>query len=145
MYPFLSLGCCSTTMKYQVILESPAEAIVKTSYLNKSFSYVFLAISCDPADLASKKKNSIKKYTFISSALQPPYALDDPRRFKEIRQQYHGESGINVVVEATSLQEACDKFATPYNDVFEVIEHVKHPAFTPVMTGAQRRKLMAEG
>jgi hypothetical protein len=47
--------------------------------------------------------------------------VGDPRRFKIIRQQYHGENDINVVIEATSLQEACDKFATPYNDIFEVV------------------------
>jgi len=113
-------------MKYQVVLESPDEAIVKTTYLNKNFSYVFLAISSDPEEKPSKakaKKNSVaRKYTFTSSALQPPFALDDPRRFKIIRQMYHGENDINVVIEATSLQEACDKFATPYNDVFEVID-----------------------
>jgi hypothetical protein len=131
-------------MKYQVVVESPEEAIVQTSYLNKNFNYVFLAISCDPADATSKKKNSVKKYTFISSALQPPYAVGDPRRFKMIRQQYHGESDINVIVEATSLQEACDKFATPYNDVFEVVAEVHHPPFTPPMTGAQRKKARAE-
>lgn len=109
-------------MKYQVVIESPAEAIVKTTYLNKNFSYVFLAISSDPEEKPSKKKNVTRKYTFMSSALQAPYAIGDPRRFKIIRQMYHGENDINVVIEATSLQEACDKFATPYNDVFEVIE-----------------------
>ena len=109
-------------MKYQVVVESPDEAIVKTTYLNKNFSYVFLAISCDPEERPSKKKNVNRKYTFMSSALQPPYAIGDPRRFKIIRQMFHGENDINVVIEATSLQEACDKFATPYNDVFEVIE-----------------------
>ena len=108
-------------MKYQVVIESPEEAIVKTTYLNKNFSYVFLAISCDPEDRSSKKKNVNRKYTFMSSALQPPYAVGDPRRFKIIRQMFHGENDINVVIEATSLQEACDKFATPYNDVFEVV------------------------
>ncbi|MEP7234921.1 MAG: hypothetical protein ABI778_06465 [Ignavibacteriota bacterium] len=123
-------------MKYQVIVESPEEATVQTSYLNKNFNYVFLAISCDPSEAASKKKNSLKKYTFISSALQPPYPIGDPKRFKVIRQQYHGESALNVVVEAASLQEACDKFATPYNDVFEVIEEIKHPPFTPAISGA---------
>lgn len=111
-------------MKYQVVIESPDEAIVKTTYLNKNFSYVFLAISSDPEERpskASKKKNVSRKYTFMSSALQPPFAVGDPRRFKIIRQQYHGENDINVVIEATSLQEACDKFATPYNDIFEVV------------------------
>ena len=138
------MGVRLITMKYQVIVESPEEAIVQTSYLNKNFNYVFLAISIDPEDAASKKKNSVKKYTFMSSALQPPYPIGDPKRFKVIRQQYHGESALSVVVEATSLQEACDKFATPYNDVFEVIAEVKHPPFTPPMTGAQRKKKMAE-
>ena len=131
-------------MKYQVVIESPEEAIVQTSYLNKNFNYVFLAISCDPEEHTSKKKNSVKKFTFTSSALQPPYAVGDPKRFKVIRQQYHGESALNVVVEATSLQEACDKFATPYNDVFEVLVEVHHPPFTPAITGAQRKKARAE-
>jgi len=131
-------------MKYQVVIESTEEAIVKTTYLNKNFSYVFLAISCDPDERSAKKKKSLKKYTFTSSALLPPYAVGDPRRFKMIRQQYHGESDINVVVEAASLQEACDKFATPYNDVFEVLSEVHHPPFTPALTGAQRKKMRAE-
>lgn len=112
-------------MKYQVVIESPEEAVVKTTYLNKNFSYVFLGISSDPEERptkAAKKKNIPRKYTFTSSALMPPFAVGDPRRFKIIRQMFHGENDINVVIEATSLQEACDKFATPYNDVFEVIE-----------------------
>jgi len=131
-------------MKYQVIVESPEEAIVQTSYLNKNFNYVFLAITCDPSESTSKKKNTARKFTFTSSALMAPYAQGDPNRFKKIRQAYHGESALSVVVEAASLQEACDKFATPYNDVFEVMAEIKHPPFTPPMTGAQRKKKMAE-
>ncbi|MFI5263684.1 MAG: hypothetical protein ACHQM6_04130 [Candidatus Kapaibacterium sp.] len=131
-------------MKYQVVVESPEEAIVQTSYLNKNFNYVFLAISCDPEDKASKKKKNVRKYTFMSSALQPPYAVGDPKRFKVIRQAYHGETDLMVVIEATSLEEACEKFATPYNDVFEVLAEVNHPPFTLPMTGAQRKKKMAE-
>ena len=61
-------------MKYQVIVESPEEAIVQTSYLNKNFNYIFLAITCDPDENSSKKKNSAKKFTFTSSALMAPYA-----------------------------------------------------------------------
>ncbi|MDP4219455.1 MAG: hypothetical protein Q8916_02715 [Bacteroidota bacterium] len=130
-------------MRYQVVLESPDEAIVKTTYLNKSFNYVFLGITCEPTEGSSKKKNVVKKYTFLSSALLPPFPHGDPRRFKVIRQMFHGENDINVVVEATSLQEACDKFATPYNDVFEVMEAVVHPPFTPPPTAAQKRKARA--
>ncbi|HYM20292.1 MAG TPA: hypothetical protein VEW28_04725 [Candidatus Kapabacteria bacterium] len=108
-------------MKYQVIVKSPEAAIVKTTYLNKMFSYVFLDITCEPLETPSKKKNIVRKYRFTSSALRPPLPLGDPLRFKVIRQQYHGESDINAVIEATTLQEACEKFATPYNDVFEVV------------------------
>jgi hypothetical protein len=130
-------------MKYQVVIESEGFAIVKTTYLNKNFTYVFFEITFEPIDRASKKKNVTRKFTFTSSTLQPPFALDDPKRFKIIRQQFHGENDINVVIEATSLQEACDKFATPYNDVFEVVEEVRHPKFTPAPTAAQLRKARA--
>ena len=108
-------------MKYQVVIESPGEAVVKTTYLNKDFSYVFLGILGDLAERTSKKKNLKRKFTFVSSGLQPPFPAGDPRRFKVIRKDFHGEDDINVTIEAKSLQEACDKFAAPYNDVFEVV------------------------
>jgi hypothetical protein len=108
-------------MKYQVVIESPEVAVVQTTYLNKNFNYIFLTITFDHEDRAEKKKKHLRKYTFASSALLPPFALNDPRRFKIIRQHFHGENDINVVVEAETLQEACDKFATPYKDIFEVV------------------------
>src|SRR6185503_942771 len=108
-------------MKYQVVVKSKEEAVVQTTYLIKEFSYVFLAINWEAEDKADKKKKIVRKYTFTSSALQPPFARDDINRYKVIRKDFHGEDDLNVVVEATSLQEACDKFATPYNDVFEII------------------------
>ena len=134
-------------MKYQVVLELPCEAVVKTTYLNKNFSYVFLGITCDPAEHSSMKKSAKRKYTFVSSALLPPLPVGDPRRFKIIRQHFHGESDINVTIEATSLQEACNKFATPYNDVFEVIDEVKHPKYISVLPGTRtgRAKSAAAG
>jgi hypothetical protein len=109
-------------MKYQVVIESPESAVVKTTYLNKNFTYIFFGITFDPVDRASKKKKETRKYTFTSSTLQPPFPVGDPRRFKIIRQQFHGEDDLNVTIEATSLQEACDIFATPYKDIFEVEE-----------------------
>jgi hypothetical protein len=118
-------------MKYQVIIKSKEEAVVQTTYLIKEFSYVFLAINWEAEDSATKKKKILRKYTFTSSALQPPFAKDDVNRFKVIRKDFHGEDDINVVVEATSLQEACDKFATPYNDVFEIISQKELGVMTP--------------
>ena len=109
-------------MKYQVEIQSSASAVVKTTYLIKEFSYEFFTISFDPQDRAAKKKKDIiRKFVFTSSLLAPPFAHDDVQRFRKIRQKFHGEDDINVTIEATSLQEACDKFAAPYNDVFEVV------------------------
>lgn len=108
-------------MKYQVVVKSEEEAVVQTTYLGREFSYVFLTISSVPEEGKSKKKDHLTKFTFASSALLPPYDRTDTTRFKVIRQNYHGEDALNVVIEALNLQEACDKFATPYNDVFEII------------------------
>jgi len=128
-------------MKYQVVIESSESAVVKTTYLIKEFTYHFLAIAFDPIDRTDKKKkDTLRKYTFTSSTLAPPFARDDIRRYRVIRQKFHGEDDINIVIEATSLQEACDKFATPYNDVFEVVEEIQHPKFTPAPTATQLRK-----
>jgi hypothetical protein len=108
-------------MKYQVVIESPHEAIVKTTYLNKNFSYVFLAITFDP----EKSKHTIAsgpgEYTFTSVGLLPPLPVGDPKRYTVIRQEYHRQNDINVVIKAKSLQEACDKFAEPYADIFEIV------------------------
>src|SRR5258706_11266295 len=99
----------SYPMKYQVVIESAASAVVKTTYLIKEFSYEFLGISFDPVKGSAKKRNANGKYTFTSSTMAPPFARDDIRRYRIIRQKFHGEDNINVTVEAASLQEACDK------------------------------------
>jgi hypothetical protein len=109
-------------MKYKVVLKSPGEALVKTDYLTSTFTYIFLHVHFEPTPHAKKKEVPVpKEYTFTSSALQPPYALDDPKRYKIIRQKFHGEDDIRQVIEATTLQEACDKFSAPFGDVFEVV------------------------
>jgi len=129
-------------MKYQVVIETSESAVVQTTYLIKEFTYHFLGISFDPVEKADKKKRDIvRKYTFTSSLLAPPFARDDIRRFRVIRQKFHGEDDINVVIEATSLQEACDKFATPYNDVFEIVDEIELTKFTTVPSGGQIRKV----
>ena len=119
-------------MKYQVVVKSKEEAVVQTTYLIKEFSYIFLTIGIPPeGQHPSKKKKTVGKYTFTSSALLPPFARDDVMRYKTIRQNYHGEDDLNVEIEATSLQEACDKFAAPYNDVFEIVSQKEVETMAP--------------
>jgi hypothetical protein len=109
-------------MKYKVVLKSPGEALVKVDYLTSSFTYIYLHVNFEPTPHAKKKEAPREKeYTFTSSSLQPPFALDDPKRFKIIRKDFHGEDDIRQVIAATSLQEACDKFSAPFGDVFEVV------------------------
>ncbi len=111
-------------MKYQVVFESNRSAIVKTAYLNKSFSYVFLTITFEGTNPAHTMKDGVGKYNFASIAFQPMPPVGDPKRFNTIRQEFHRLNDINVIIEAESLKEACLAFAQPYGDVFEIVGKV---------------------
>lgn len=111
-------------MKYQVAIDSPNTAIVKTNYLNKDFTYVFLTITFEPTKPGHVLRDGIGKYIFESVANLPPLPVGDPKRYTTIRQDYHRLNDINVSVKATSLKEACDIFAKQYDDVFEIIGKV---------------------
>lgn len=108
-------------MKYQVVIESPTTAIVKTEYLNKDFTYVFLTMTFEPTNPAHTMRDGKGNYTFASATNLPLPPFGDPKRYTTIRQEYHRLSDINVDIKASSLKEACDIFSKQYDDIFEII------------------------
>jgi hypothetical protein len=110
-------------MIYQVVVDSPKSALVKTTYLIKEFTYIFLKIEFTPKNPKHTIKDGVGTYQFISSALLPPPPRDDPKRFHTIRAEYHKKSDINTTIKASSLREACKTFASTYHDIFELVEN----------------------
>lgn len=111
-------------MKYEVVIESPTAATVKATYLNKDFNYIFLDIVFDSVSPKSGKG----EFTFSSVHLRPPVAAGDPHRHNTIRQEFHRQSDIHTVVKASSLEEACTTFFTPFQDTFQIVFPQKPPA-----------------
>lgn len=107
-------------MKFQVVIESPRTAVVKAEYLNKDFQYVFLDVLFTPATAASTIVKGKGEFTFASVHFQPPLAIGDPMRHKIIRSEFHRRTDVHETVKASSLEEACAAFFTPFQDTFEI-------------------------
>jgi hypothetical protein len=112
-------------MKYQVVIESPKAAIVKATYLNKDFNYIFLDILFNSISPAHGIEDGKGEYIFSSVQLRPPMAAGDPQRHNTIRQEFHRQSDILTTVKASSLEEACTEFFTPFQDTFQIVKPVK--------------------
>ncbi len=116
------------TMQFNVIVETPKTAVVKASYLNVDFQYVFLDIAFEPASTGTILDGK-GDYTFTSVHLQPPLAIGNPLRHKIIRSEFHRRTDVNEVVKATSLQEACTTFFTQFQDTFQIVQEVVKKPF----------------
>ena len=128
-------------MKFNVIVESPKTAVVKASYLNKDFQYVFLDIGFEPASGTGTIEQGKGDFTFTSVHLQPPLAFGNPLRHKIIRSEFHKRTDINQTVKAASLAEACTAFFTPFLDTFEIVEEVvKKPFIAQKIVGSKSRQ-----
>lgn len=126
---FSTFSVLPIAMQFNVIVETPKTAVVKASYLNVDFQYVFLDIAFEPSSTGSILEGK-GEYTFTSVHLQPPLAPGNPLRHKIIRSEFHRRTDVNEVVKATSLQEACTTFFTPFQDTFKIVEEVVKKPFT---------------
>jgi hypothetical protein len=108
-------------MKYQVVIETPKSAIVKTAYLNRDFKYIFLDITFEPSATKDTIKDGKGKYLFTSVPVESQLPVGDPARHKIIRQEFHRRSDINTLVKASSLAEACGAFFESFGDTFEIV------------------------
>ena len=127
-------------MKYNVFVKSSNKAVVKASYLNKDFQYVFLNINFEPVAGTGVSKKGKGDFTFTSVHLDPPLAFGDPMRHKIIRSEFHKRTDINETVQASSLEEACTMFFTPFQDTFEILEEEQPKAPAAAQKTKQRVK-----
>ncbi|HET9137619.1 MAG TPA: hypothetical protein VFO76_13380 [Candidatus Kapabacteria bacterium] len=116
-------------MKYQVVVETPTSAVVKTAYLNPQFKYIFLDITFEPASTGHTIKEGKGKYLFTSVPAETRLPVGHPDRYKVIPQEFHRRSDVNTQVKASSLSEACTAFFESFGDTFEIIREV--PARQP--------------
>lgn len=108
-------------MKYQVVIETPTSAVVKTAYLNPQFKYIFLDITFEPSTTGHTMKDGKGKYLFTSVGEPPVLPFGHPDRHKVIRQEFHRRSDVNTLVKASSLTEACGAFFESFGDTFEIV------------------------